>query len=44
MREEATGNLCLGPKDFVQKKVRDFFAGLANRKEEVKGHCRTLLQ
>ena len=44
MREEATGNLCLGTKALVQKKVRDFFAGLAYRKEEVKRHCRTLLQ
>ena len=43
-REEATGNLCLGTKDMVRERVSGFFAGLSNRKEEVKRRCRTVLQ
>ena len=43
MREEVTGNLCLGTKARVQKKVSNFLAGLANRKDEVKRRCRTVL-
>ena len=43
-REEATGNLCLGTKDLVQERVGNFFEALAGRKEEVKRHCRTILQ
>ena len=43
-REEATGNLCLGSKAAVQERVGGFLAGLAGRKEEVKGRCRTVLQ
>ena len=44
VREEATGNLCLGPKSRVQERVRSFLAALASRKDEVKRHCRTVLQ
>ena len=44
VREEATGNPCLGTKDLVQQKVSHFLAGLASRKEEVKRRCRTVLQ
>ena len=43
-RKEVTGNLCLGTKDLVQERVSGFFAGLSSRKEEVKHHCRTVLQ
>ena len=43
-REEATGNLCLGSRVAVQEKVGDFLNGLASRKEEVRRHCRTVLQ
>ena len=44
VREEATGNLCLGAKEMVEEKVRNFFGGLASRKDEVKRRCRTVLQ
>ena len=44
MREEATGNLCLGPKALVQQRISNFLAGLANWKDEVKRQCLTLLQ
>ena len=43
-REEATGNLCLGTKAAVQERVGNFLAGLANRKDEVRRRCRTVLQ
>ena len=43
-REEATGNQCLGTKSRVQEKVGNFLAGLSDRKGEVKGRCRTVLQ
>ena len=43
-REEATGNLCLGTKALVQERVGNFLHGLSNRKDEVKRHCRTVLQ
>ena len=43
-REEATGNLCLGTREAVQERVGNFLAGLANRKDEVKRRCRTVLQ
>ena len=43
-REEATGNLCLGTKSRVQERVGNFLAALANRKEEVRRRCRTVLQ
>ena len=44
VREEATGNLCLGTKALVQEKVSNFLAGLVSRKEEAKHRCRTVLQ
>ncbi len=44
MREETTGNLCLGTKSMVQERVGNFFASLASRKDDVKGRCRTVLQ
>ena len=43
-REEATGNLCLGTREAVREKVGDFLAGLANRQDEVRHCCRTVLQ
>ena len=44
VREEATGNLCLGTSTLVQARVSRFLAALNSRKEEVKRRCRTLLQ
>ena len=44
MREEATGNLCLGTKSLVQERAGAFLGSLASRKEEVKRRCRTVLQ
>ena len=44
VRQEVTANLCLGVKVAVQDKVGDFFARLADRREEVKRRCRTVLQ
>ena len=44
VREEATGNLCLGSRAAVQARVGKFLAGLADRKDEVKRRCRTVLQ
>ena len=44
VREEATGNLCLGSRAAVQARVGKFLAGLAGRKDEVKRRCRTVLQ
>ena len=43
-REEAAGNLCLGSRTAVQERVGKFLAGLASRKEDVRRHCRTVLQ
>ena len=43
-REEATGNLCLGTKALVLKRVNQFRSGLASRNGEVKRRCRTVLQ
>ena len=43
-REEATGNLCLGTRAAVQERVGSFLAGLANRPDEVRRRCRTVLQ
>ena len=37
MREEATGNLCLGTMSRLQERVRNFLAGLVGRKEGVNG-------
>ena len=44
VREESTGNQCLGTKALVQKRVNHFLAGLASRKDEVRRRCRTVLQ
>ena len=44
VREEATGNLCLGTKSLVQERAGNFLSSLASRKEEVKRRCRTVLQ
>ena len=44
VREEATGNLCLGTNAAVQGRVGKFLAGLSSRKDEVKRRCRTVLQ
>ena len=44
VREEATGNLCLGSRVAVQERVGNFLAGLVSRKGEVKRRCRTVLQ
>ena len=44
VREEATGNLCLGTKVLVREKVSGFLDGLASRKGKVKRRCRTTLQ
>ena len=44
VREEATGNLCLGSKAAVKQRVGSFLAGLATRKDEVRRRCRTVLQ
>ena len=44
-REEATGNLCLGTREAVQERVGNFpLAGLANRQDEVRRRCQTVLQ
>ncbi len=43
-REGATGNLCLGTREAVQERVGNFLAGLANRPDEVRRRCRTVLQ
>ena len=44
VREEATGNLCLGTRAAVQERVGGFLAGLAYRRDEVSRRCRTVLQ
>ena len=44
IREEVTGNLCLGGREAVQERVGKFLAGLTSRKDEVRRHCRTVLQ
>ena len=36
VREQATGNLCLGAKGAVQERVGNFLAGLRNRQCQVK--------
>ena len=43
-REGATGNLCLRSTAAVQEMVGKFSAGLTSRKDEVRRHCRALLQ
>ena len=44
VREEATGNLCLGSRTAVQARVGRFLDGLAGRRDEVRRRCRTVLQ
>ena len=44
VRQEATGNLCLGNRALVQQRVSPFPARLSSRTEEVKRRCRTILQ
>ena len=44
VREEATGNPCLGTKSRVQERVGSFLAALVSQREEVKRRCRTVLQ
>ena len=44
VREEATGNLCLGTKAKVQEKVGNLLTGLVGREDEVRLRCRTVLQ
>ena len=44
VREEATGNLCLGTKEAVKERVGSILAGLSNRRDEVRRRCRTVLQ
>lgn len=43
-REEVTANTCFGTAAKVQGKMDGFFAGLAERTEEVQCRCRTILQ
>lgn len=44
IREEATANICFGTKSRVRETIDHFFCALANRTEEAKHRCRTLLQ
>ena len=44
VRDETTGNLCLGTKSRVQDSGGNFLAALASRKDELKRRCRTILQ
>ena len=44
VREEVTANKCFGTKAKVEEKVTQFLHGLAERTDEVKKRCRTLLQ
>ena len=44
MREEVTGNLCLGSRTQVPERVSGFLTGLAHRKDQVKRRCRTVLE
>ena len=45
VRHAVTANRCLGTRAAgQQEKVDDFFANLANHREEVKRRCRTVLQ
>ena len=43
-RDEVTANTCLGTKDKVREHMGVFFQGLAERTDEVKRRCRTVLQ
>jgi transposase len=44
IREEVTANVCFGTKAKVKEKVNRFFQLLAERTDEVKRRCRTILQ
>ena len=44
VREEVTANTCFGTKAKVREAVDQFFGTLANRAEEVKRRCQTVLQ
>jgi transposase len=44
VREEVTANTCFGTAANVRAHVDPFFAGLADRADEVKQRCRTALQ
>ncbi len=44
VRAEVTANTCFGTKARVREKVGEFFRGLADRTDEVKRHCQTILQ
>jgi transposase len=44
VRAEVTANTCFGTKAKVREKVDAFFRGMANRTDEVKRRCRTVLQ
>jgi transposase len=44
VRAEVTANTCFGTKAKVRERVGAFFRGLANRTDEVKRRCRTVLQ
>jgi transposase len=44
VRAEVTANTCFGTADTVRAHVDPFFAGLADRTDEVKQRCRTALQ
>lgn len=43
-REEVTANTCFGTAAKVREAVGGFFAGLADRADEVRRRCRTVLQ
>jgi transposase len=43
-REEVTANLCLGTAAKVQEELEPFWAGLAERADEVRRRCQTTLQ
>jgi transposase len=44
IRAEVTANTCFGTKAKVREQVGEFFRGLADRTDEVKRRCRTILQ
>jgi hypothetical protein len=44
VRAEVTANTCFGTAGNVREQVGEFLRGLANRTDEVKCRCRTILQ
>ena len=44
VRAEVTANTCFGTTAKVREQVGEFFRGLPSRTDEVKRHCRTVLQ